>query len=81
MEKIINNKKYSTETAEHIGEQSCYQSYDNPHNFKEVLYKKKTGEYFLYGKGGGLTPYAKTVEGLLMEGQKIIPLSAEEARK
>lgn len=48
MRKIINDKMYDTETAEKIATHSV-----------EVLYKKKTGEYFLARKGGrvDITPF------------------------
>jgi hypothetical protein len=51
MKKIINGKMYNTETAEEIGswENTPYKS--NYIYFKEYLYRKRTGEFFLYGSG------------------------------
>lgn len=49
--------------------------------FEEDLYQKKTGEFFLHGKGGGMTKYAIEVCGSMMGGEKIIPISLEEARE
>lgn len=82
MNKIINGKRYNTETAELIASaDNGYGKNDFEYTYEE-LYKKRTGEYFLYGKGGGLTSYAERVPGgggALMGGEKIIPLTREEA--
>lgn len=72
---------YNTITAELIAEDS----YSNPGDFRywhEALYKKKTGEYFLYGEGGPLSMY-RTELGLNSwdSGENIQPLSVEEAKK
>ena len=49
MKKIINNKMYNTETATEVAsyDNGCYLS-DFRH-FREELYRKRTGEFFLYG--------------------------------
>jgi len=49
MKQIINGKKYDTDTAEHLATAHCT---ENPNDFgywRERLYLKKTGEYFLRG--------------------------------
>lgn len=45
MKKVINQRRYNTETAENVGQIS-----DNGCNETEILYQKNTGEYFLYTK-------------------------------
>lgn len=46
MKKIINGKKYDTSTAKYLGEYDFgYQSSFNW--YREELYEKKTGEFFL----------------------------------
>ena len=48
------------------------------------MYKKRTGEYFLYGSGNARSPYAEQVYGETSaweDGEKIVPLSYEEAQK
>jgi hypothetical protein len=51
MKKIIDGKRYNTETAEEIA------NYENTWNcqdfgyYSETLYKTKKGAYFLYGEG------------------------------
>lgn len=81
MKKIINNKVYDTSTAREVG----YDSYSNPRDFHywcETLYCKRTGEYFLHGEGGAMSRYSEQVEqNLWSGGEKIIPLSYENARK
>ena len=81
MKKIINGKRYDTETAESIG----VDSYSNPGDFRhwrEELFRKRTGEYFLYGAGGPMSQYAEQVElNSWSGGSKLIPLSYEQAQK
>ena len=45
MRKIINNKKYDTETAQEICDYTYYNN-GNPCSW-DTIYKKKTGEFFL----------------------------------
>ena len=83
MEKIINGKRYNTETAKEV---ALYDSEYPKNDFKyyiEKLYKKRTGEYFLYGDGNGLSPYAKRSHAMGgLEGSwNIIPLTADQAKK
>ena len=80
MKKIINRKMYNTETAEEIATNSNNVPRNNFRWFDETLYRKKTGEFFLYGEGGALSAYA-TVLGpkSWCEGEGIIPLTLEEA--
>ena len=81
MKKIINGRKYDTETAELIG----YYTYSNPSDFyyvEESLYRKKTGEFFLDGEGGAASVYAETAgSNERYGGEKIIPLTVEEAKE
>lgn len=82
IKKIINGKLYSTETAKEVGnwDNGCSQS-DFGYT-EETLYQKKTGEFFLYGKGGAMSCYSRCVYGSTwMAGDSIIPLSPEEAKE
>ena len=81
MEKIINGKRYNTETALKIYEYVSDYSRNDFNFYKETLYKKRTGEYFLFGEGGGLSPYAKESYGSYTYGYDIRPLSFKEAQK
>lgn len=81
MKKIIDGRRYDTETAKLIGEDS----YSNPSDFNywsEDLYQKKTGEFFLYGEGGARTKYAQAIDSnSWCGGERIMPLSFQEARE
>lgn len=79
MKKIINGKKYDTETAMEI----C--GFSNGSDFRyisEILYRKKTGEFFIYGEGGAMTSYAKDYgNGSIGGSSEIIPISEKRAKE
>lgn len=81
MKKIIDGKLYNTESAKEMGSYM----YSGPRDFnffKETLYRKKTGEYFIHGKGGPASKYAKTVsQNNWTGGQQIIPVSYKKAKE
>ena len=82
MKKIINGKKYDTDTAEEIGYWNNGLLYSDFCYIEETLYKKKTGEFFLYGIGGVMTKYAeRTSGGFSSTGKAIIPLTEDKAKK
>ena len=81
MKKIINKKLYDTETTKKLGFWSNGHSYGDFSYMEEALYQKKTGEFFLYGYGGALTGYAKRTGDSRGEGEKITPLSVDEAKE
>lgn len=80
MNKIINGKRYDTERAKQIAEHS--EGYPRDfHHFTETLYRKKTGEYFIFGEGGPASRYAERIEqNTWSGGARIIPLSVESAK-
>ena len=81
MKKIINGKLYNTQSA------TLLASYDNrclPNDFRyveEALYRKKTGEFFLYAYGGPMSIYAESLENCSRGSERIIPMSESEARE
>lgn len=81
MTQIINGKKYSTDTAELIGADG----FGHRRNFKwwrEELYLKVTGEYFLHGEGGPLSKYVYYISANEWCGcEKIIPLTLAEDKE
>jgi len=81
MKKIINGKRYDTETAQLIGSDG----YSNRRDFcfwREKLYRKKTGEFFLYGEGGAMSRYGRsTGQNLRSAGEEIQPLTLKEAQE
>lgn len=81
MKKVINNKVYDTNTAQKLGDwDNGYYTSDFPY-CAETLYRKRTGEYFLHGEGHAMSKYASHSGNNSGWGEKIIPLSYEEARK
>ena len=81
MKKVINGKLYNSETAKLLGEDS----YSHPGDlayWSEKLYKKRTGEFFLYGEGGPMSRYAQTTgQNEWSGGEQIQPMTAENARQ
>ena len=81
MKKIISGKIYDTDKAKYLG----VDSYSNPSDFHywcEELYQKRTGEFFLYGKGGPMSRYAERIEqNGWSGGEQIIPLTYDKARE
>lgn len=81
MRKVINGRTYNTETSKRIG------AWDNGHytnDFEycsEDLYKNTKGAYFLHGEGGPLSKYATRSGDNSGWGEKIIPMTAEEAQE
>lgn len=81
MKKIINGKRYDTDTAKKLAS-DWYSNRTDFHYWEETLYRKNTGEYFLHGEGGPASKYAQSVgQNSWSGGEKIIPLSVENARK
>lgn len=80
MNKIINGKRYNTETAKAL---ASYQhlNWGDLYFFEETLYQKSTGEFFLYGVGGAGSKYAESIgQNSWSGGEKIMPLTVENAR-
>ena len=81
MKQIINGKKYDTDTAKEIAHYCAPGSVQDFSYSEETLYRKKTGEYFLYGKGGPASRYSRSCGQNQWEGdQRIIPFTEYEAR-
>ena len=81
MKKIINGKKYDTETAKKVGYWTNNYSCSDFQCCEETLYRKKTGEYFLYGSGGPMSKYSQSYGNMTGGGEKIIPMTEADARK
>ena len=80
MKKIINHKMYNTETAERLASSSNGYGYDDFRYMEEQLYRKKTGEFFLYGEGGALSCYRRRYGNNSIGGEDIFPLTEDEAK-
>ena len=82
MKKIINNKRYDTDTAKKVAEYDSDVARSDFNFYREDLYQKRTGEFFLHGQGNGASKYAERAfpDGWT-SGEKIIPLTVDEARE
>lgn len=81
MKKRIDTLMYDTDTAKKLAEYR--HNYDDA-AYTETLYKKRTGEYFLYGEGGPASPWAQPVEGDIgayASGEDIKPLTYKKAQR
>lgn len=82
MKQIIKGKLYNTDSAKNCGFRSNNLPSGNFNWMEETLYQKKTGEFFLHGRGGGLSPYAKVFpSGTSTSGSAIVPITHEEAKE
>lgn len=82
MKRIINGKKYDTETAKELFQKWSGESVTDFNYYEESLYQKKTGEFFLAGEGGAMSKYAHSCEGNCWGyGKGIIPLTLYEAKE
>ena len=71
---------YDTETAEKI-EEWDNGLYGDFRTCEEILYKKKTGEYFINGSGGALSKYSIACGNNGCCGSSdIIPLTKDDAK-
>ena len=81
MRRIINGKMYNTESALKVASFFEGDSVSDLEHFGGELYRKKTGEWFLYIYGGPMSryvePYCSEINGI----SKIIPYTEKEAKK
>ena len=79
MEKIINGKRYDTETAKQIAAAS-YSHYGDSQYWCEGLYRTKKGDWFLVGEGSAMSKFARAVgQNEVGGGSAIISLTRVKA--
>ena len=80
MKRIIDGKRYNTETAQEVA--TSWNGYArNDFNFcEETLYRTPRGNWFIYGNGGPMSPYNRSVGDLTAGDERIVPVDAERAR-
>lgn len=79
MKKVRDGKVYDTDTAEFIGECGTDDPNDYTHEY-EALYRKRTGEFFLYYSGGPFSRFRVKYSGSSYRGDAgIKPLLISEA--
>lgn len=78
MKKIIDGKRYDTDTAKKIAnwDNGCYGGDFNA--VDEDLFLTKSGNWFLWGSGGARSKYAQYYGNSCGGGSEIIPLSPDE---
>ena len=89
MKKIINNKRYDTDTAKKVAEYDSDAARSDFNYYHEDLYQKRTGEFFLYSQGNAALKYSeldfltfsRAFPDGWQSGEKIIPLTVDEARE
>lgn len=81
MKKLIDGRRYDTDAAKMLGSYT-FLTPDNPAYWKETLYRKRTGEYFLHGCGGSMSRYAEPAGGSdWTDGEKLFPMTPDEAKE
>lgn len=82
MRRVINNLSYDTKTAEYLFSCTNGKREGSSEFYQEHLYRKRTGEFFLYGMGEKDSKYAKSVGGNEWDrGELIIPLDYASAQQ
>ena len=82
MRKVIGGRRYDTEKAELVGEWDNGIRDSDFNMIEEALYRKRTGEFFLHGRGGARTRYAEACgQNAWRGGERIMPLGYEEAQR
>ena len=79
MIRVINKKRYNTDTAEELGHYTNGRGCSDFHAVSERLYRTKKGAFFLYYWGGAASKYSEAHGGGYCEGDGIRPMSAEDA--
>ena len=80
MRKIINGRTYNTETSRPIGTRDNGGNYSNFSWCEKTLYRNTKGAYFIHGRGGAMSEFATRRGDDVGPGEKIEPLTEEEAK-
>ena len=82
MKKVIDGALYNTDTAQPLGTGGSGGSSRDFQWYEEVLYRTKSGKFFLYGEGGPMTKYAESCgQNQWSGGSHIEPLSLMSAMR
>ena len=79
MIKIIDGKRYNTETATKLGHWWNGYSCTDFYTCSETLYQTKKGQFFLYGESGPMGKYSRSVGNMTSGGEGIYLLSESDA--
>ena len=82
MKRIIDGKRFDTETADWVAEFRGGAGRTDFRYWKASLYRTPRGRWFLSGEGGGMSMFAEHVPGGGSRGGSgLIPIPATEARR
>lgn len=81
MKRIIEGKKYDTETADCIAELDNGYYGNDFKRCKESLYRTKKGTWFLAGEGGPMSKYARPLGNMTTGGEGLEPITPDHARQ
>jgi hypothetical protein len=82
MRKVIDGKRFDTETATLLAEAQGGGYSDDFHHWQEALFRTPRGRFFLNGNGGPLSRYARSIDqNSWSGGSDLRPLSEAEARQ
>lgn len=82
MKMIIRGKRYDTKTAMHCAHAHANCPMNDFGYWEEDLYRKTTGEYFIFGRGNAGSRYAEPCgQNCWGAGERIVPLTNEKARQ
>lgn len=80
MKKIVNGKRYDTDTAAEIASYHNGLGRSDFRHVSESLYRTPRGNWFLAGEGGAMTKYSRPCGDMTSGGEGIIPLDSDSAR-
>lgn len=81
MKTKINRKTYDTEVAKALAIYINNQPLGSVFRFSEILYVTSDGEYFIHGRGGAMTQYAKRYKNRSnVSGEAIVPMTVNQAK-
>lgn len=82
MKRVIDHRVYDTDTAREMASWDNGLYVNDLGWVSETLYRKRTGEWFVFGEGGAATKYAKPDgPSSWVGGERVMPLTGEQARE
>ena len=78
MKLTINAQVYDTQKATPVAK-SANEGASKLRSVVETLYRSRNGNWFLHGKGGALTEYAQQRAETITSGERIEPMTEDEA--
>ena len=80
MNKVIDGKRYDTDKAMESGSWDNGRMPGDLDQYRETLYRKRTGEFFLHREGGARSVLARPSGTGWTGGEDVVPLPYDEAR-